>query len=504
MKTQRLLAMSATAIALFCTAAFGGADHPTQADGTAAATMAAASGDYVLTFDLPTTPTTAGAYAGIDPSKANVVFWHQQTKTREQAIKDAVAKFNQSNPWHITVTPIYKGAYADIFQAMLAAIQTKDLPQLTVAYQNEAAEYQNAKALVDYNDFVNDPVYGLGKSLTNDFYSGFLSADVNPQFNNQRLGYAIHRSMESLFYNVDALKALGYDAPPTSWDQFKEMACKYVKAGSGNIGYEVRTDASAVAAAAFAQNGNVYDYAQNKFILDSPEVQVFPQTMKDMLSQGCAILPKAVSADEADFAAGKSLFYSASSSDIITIQADQKKDKTTFNFDIAPVPYKDHPVQNVYGASISMPKTTKQQELAAWLFLRWFTEPEQQATWVKVTYYFPVRQSTKADLADFFAANPIYQHAFDLLGSTQGEPALAAWNPVRGLITKSFQNVLGTNGTDGKPVQDEFTALNGVANNVLAANPAGAILPTPLPTKTPAPATLPATALATSAPTASQ
>src|SRR5258708_1717544 len=126
MKTQRLLAISATAIALFCAAAFGGADHPTHADGTAAATVATTSDDYVLTFDLSTTPTTSGAYAGIDPSNADVVFWHQQTKVREQAIKDAATKFNQNNPWHITVTPIYKGAYSDIFQAMLAAIETKD------------------------------------------------------------------------------------------------------------------------------------------------------------------------------------------------------------------------------------------------------------------------------------------------------------------------------------------------------------------------------------------
>jgi multiple sugar transport system substrate-binding protein len=32
---------------------------------------------------------------------------------------------------------------------------------------------------------------------------------------------------------------------------------------------------------------------------------------------------------------------------------------------------------NLYGASVAIPKTTPEQELAAWLFTKWMTEPEQ-------------------------------------------------------------------------------------------------------------------------------
>ena len=38
--------------------------------------VSAQTGGYVKTFDLPTKPTTDGAYAGVDPSGATVVFWH--------------------------------------------------------------------------------------------------------------------------------------------------------------------------------------------------------------------------------------------------------------------------------------------------------------------------------------------------------------------------------------------------------------------------------------------
>src|SRR5205814_3303624 len=150
-----------------------------------------------------------------------------------KATQAAVDKFNAGNPWKITVEPIFKGDYPVIYQAMLAGLQTKELPNLTVAYQNQAAQYQNVKGLVDLNAFVNDKVYGLGKSVTDDFFQGFLLSDVNPQFGNQRLGMALYRSMEVLYYNVDALTAMGYSAPPKNWDEFKDMACKYTKSASG-------------------------------------------------------------------------------------------------------------------------------------------------------------------------------------------------------------------------------------------------------------------------------
>src|SRR5258708_3798872 len=174
---------------------------------------------------------------------------------------------------------------------MVAALQTKDLPSLVAAYQNEAGEYQNVNALVDLNDFVNDKTYGFGAAGFVDFFPAYLAPDGNPQFNNQRLGLAGFRSLQGLYYNKDAPSNLGYNAAPETWQEFEDMGCKYKDSGAGLTGYEVRTDASAVSAAAFAQGGDVYDPKANKFTLDTPEVLVGPQAMQDMVQKGCAKLP---------------------------------------------------------------------------------------------------------------------------------------------------------------------------------------------------------------------
>jgi multiple sugar transport system substrate-binding protein/sn-glycerol 3-phosphate transport system substrate-binding protein len=436
--------------------------------GFAGTATAQTDNPYVATFQLKL-PTADGAYKGIDPTGAKITWWHNHTGVREQFVKTAVDKFNKDNPWKITVEPIAKSAnYADIYQAVLAAMQTNEVPQLTVAYQNQAATYEASKrgTLIDINNFVNDSVLGFGQDWKTQFFQGFLTADVNPQLGDMRTGMPVYRSMEVLYYNVDALTKLGYKAPPKSWAEFKEMACKYVKDGLGTDGYQVRTDASFVAAATFAAGANFYDAKKDAIDYTIPEAKVMPQAMQDMVKEGCAKLIAEANGDQNSFANQAALFYTGSSSGIpYVVQAITKSGKS-FNWDIAGIPgYKDQPIQDVYGASISIPKTTPAQELAAWLFLRWYVEPDQQAFWAQNSGYFPVRQDTAAGLADFFKSNKPYESAFKLLTSTATEPGIAGYDPVRKLVTKALNNVL-----DGKSVDDEFAALTDAANKVLDEN----------------------------------
>jgi ABC-type glycerol-3-phosphate transport system substrate-binding protein len=119
----------------------------------------------------------------------------------------------------------------------------------------------------------------------------------------------------------------------------------------------------------------------------------------------------------------------------------------------------DEPVVNVYGASVAVCRTSPQQQLAAWLFLKWLTEPAQQARWVRASNYFPVRKSTAAALDEYFAKNPPYRAAYELLEYGKSEPSMAGYQQVRRLIQEAMVEVM-EGGDTGRVLKDLEHAAN--------------------------------------------
>ncbi len=442
---------------------------------TFGATSTKAAG-YVNTVDL-TLPAADGVAKGVDVKGTKVTWWHQHTGAREEIVKGLVAKFNDTvgKKFGITVEAVSKASYDDIFKAVSAGISTGELPEIIVAYGNQAAAYQDNKALVDLEAYVMDKSVGIGDDFKTDMYTSFFDSDIRVDRNNQRLGFSTYRSMESLYYNVDALTKLGYKAPPKTWAEFGEMVCKFKEQKLGKDGYQIRTDASFIAGGAFAAGGDIFDLKKDTFTYDTDAAAVLPTAIQELLKKGCII--KTVDAkarsDQSSFGNGDSLFYTGSSSGITfiadAIKAAAKTDPSkSFTFDIAPLPgYSDKPVQNVYGASNSVValKKSPAQILSSWLFLRWFSENDAQATWTKGTNYFPVRRSVANQLKDVFdapATGKAFKSAFDLLGSTKEEPAVSVYQDVRTEADKAFKNIL-----DGANVKEELKKLNDLANKKL-------------------------------------
>ena len=121
---------------------------------------------------------------------------------------------------------------------------------------------------------------------------------------------------------------------------------------------------------------------------------------------------------------------------------------------------------NLYGASVTIPQTTPEQELAAWLFVKWFTEPEQNARWAKISNYFPVRISAADAMTDYFEANPVYAEAFELMPySTYEAQWCACYEEVRRFMEDAYIAIL-----DGADIDATLTQLEEDANVSLAEN----------------------------------
>jgi ABC-type glycerol-3-phosphate transport system substrate-binding protein len=77
-------------------------------------------------------------------------------------------------------------------------------------------------------------------------------------------------------------------------------------------------------------------------------------------------------------------------------------------------------------------KSTPELELASWIFLKFFTSPENQAMWIEASGYLPTQTTTEPLLANYIAAEPKYQSALDLASLGVAEPqTFPAWSSVR-------------------------------------------------------------------------
>ena len=400
----------------------------------------------------------------VDPSGAVVTYWFQHSGKREEALQAMIKDFNETNEWGITVNGEYQGRYNDVYNKMITAIAGGVLPNLVVAYQNQAAAYQVSDALADMAPYVKDPKWGLGDEL-DDYFEGFLSQDVSSQFGGMRLGFPPNRSLEVMYYNADWLNQVGISKAPKNWDQFYEAVKKATNPGAGKYGYAIRTDASNVYAMIIGRGGEIAKKDGSGYNFNTREFKDSMRFMKKIYDDGYGKKIAERYGEQTDFANRTVLFTMASTSGLLYYgRAVKGSEKGEFNWNVAAIPHTTaKAVLDVYGASVSIPKTTPEQQLAAWLFVKWLTQPEQQARWVEISNYFPVRKSTADNLGAFFAKNPKYKDAFDLLNTAtlKAEPPFSGYDEVRDAASAAFNAIL-----DGADIDQTARELDEEANKI--------------------------------------
>ena len=378
----------------------------------------------------------------IDPRGQEVVYWYQHTRERERELEEMISQFNNSNPYDILVKGEFAGSYKDIYNKMVVGIQTDVLPNITVAYQNQAAAYYRDGGIVDISPYMNSLKWGLSSDEMGDYVESFLSHDV---IDGVQIGFPPNRSIEVLYYNSDWLKELGFGSAPRTWDQFAKI-CSIASGQpfSQNInkkrslGFLIEADASRLASLVFSRGGSLADINNKLYTFDTAEMRSSLLWLRKSIVSGSVELLSEKYADQSEFAAGQVLFMLGSSSGIPFVES-AVRDGFNFKWNVTHLPKTTElPIVNVYGASISLCKSTPRKQLASWLFIKWLTEPEQQARWVRASNYFPVRHSTAERLADYFEKNPQYKSAYSLLEYGKSEPTIFSYQQVR----KKMQEVI--------------------------------------------------------------
>jgi ABC-type glycerol-3-phosphate transport system substrate-binding protein len=206
--------------------------------------------------------------------------------------------------------------------------------------------------------------------------------------------------------------------------------------------------------------------------------------LKDLIDGGYAYQVVVEDGDRSDFGQGKVLFifdsldglsyYSAATEEETSVEPE-------FEWSIAPFPHEAaKPIVGMYSPTLCVFKTMPQKQLASWLFIRWFTEPEQVAQWAIAADHFPVRRSAVETerMKAYFEENPLYEKAFGFLsaplpqGSGQGsghrlerarmEPAIAGWQGIRDALCRAIVDVASGQVSPKKAIYEAVEAAEGI------------------------------------------
>ena len=398
-----------------------------------------------------------------DLDGTTIKFWHVWgTGQPNEGMVKIVDEFNATNEYGITVEAVDQGDYRDTEDAMNAAIQSGDVPDVIVGYANALAGWYSIDAVVDLNPYIESDLVGLSDEERADFYQGAFNAGVLAY--GARIGLPLSQSTNVLFYNKTWAQDLGFDSAPQTPAELQEQACAAAEANNndddpnndGTGGLVMYASASNVASWVYAYGGDLLNESGDGYDFTDQTVVDVANYLKTLWDGGCAFPTE--SYPNPEFASRKALFTMSSSAGLpyqIAAFDDDAATDDQWGLIAFPGPG-DQSAVDAFGQMVAVVNSTPEKKVAAWLFLKHFTSPETQATWINYSAYYPVRKSTSDLVEDYAEANPKWETGLQLLEVGRSEPALASWGSVRRAVGDAFDVILQSEADEIPSILEEL------------------------------------------------
>jgi len=237
-----------------------------------------------------------------------------------------------------------------------------------------------------------------------------------------------------MYTNMDVLRSIGFEQPAATWDEFLNHCRAAVSAGRQC--YALSIDASTFDAIVYSYGGGLVNDQGNKVRFDEPPVAKTLQLYETLAKEKLAYQIQGTD-DQNDLLSGKALYMIRSSTSLPRLAAGFA-DNSRWNVSIIPQGTADKKKTVLFGANISIMKSTPEKELAAWMFIKYLSQPDVTARWGldPANGYFPVRQSAidKPEAVQYLSENPHFRDAFEVARIAEVEPSVRGWQEVRQIV----------------------------------------------------------------------
>jgi sn-glycerol 3-phosphate transport system substrate-binding protein len=418
-------------------------------------------------------PASNGATSG----PVNITFWHSETASGQDNLVKLVDRFNASQS-EVKVEPVYQGTDQDLALKLIASMPSGSVP--TIAYNSEPY----TQSMIDSGEITPIQQYiDRDKYEVSDFAPAAIAYYT---LDNTLYAMPFGLAVPLMYYNKAPFREVGLDPdqPPRDLDEAQAASEKLLQRDSaGNVtrsGFAL--DVSpwflevmlAGAGELYVNNDNGRAGFATEVAFDNEAGRKFFQWWHDMAEKGLLLnVGRGPSAgvDALLAIAAKRAVMTISISGALRSIVDVLAKGGAQGVEpggVAPVPGSPGKVPEgspgVYSRSLWIMSARPQAERdAAWTFIKWLMEPEQQAEWFAGSGYLPVRNSAY-DLPaakDVIAQYPEFQIPVDLYAKTATTtaalgPLLGPFQQVRDAVAEAIESMLSG---DASPEEAMDTAV---------------------------------------------
>jgi len=401
-------------------------------------------------------PTDNGATSG----PVNITFWHSETASASDNLVKLADRFNASQN-EVTVEPIFQGSDQDLALKVIAGMRGGNVP--TVAYMSETytGPMIDSGEITPIQEYIDQEDYDL---------SDFAPAAI-AYFTVDDTLYAMPHGLAVplMYYNKIPFREVGLDPeqPPKHLDEVRAASEKLVQRDSaGNVTrYGIALEIHpwyvelilAGAGELYVNNDNGRAGIATEAAFDNESGRKLFEWWHDMVDDGLAFNvgwdPTGANGLLA-VGAKKAVMVFSTSAALRSIFDVLAAGVEGVEIGVAPIPGIPGKVPEgspgVYGRSLwIMSDRPEAERAAAWKFIRWLVEPEQQAEWFGGSGYLPARNSAY-DLPaakEIIAKYPQFQIPADLFAKTATTtaalgPLLGPFQQVRNAMRTAIESML--------------------------------------------------------------
>jgi len=431
-------------------------------------------------------PTEAAEEAQAEPTEEQqpaaagdaitIEFWHAMGGDLGEVVDELVQRFNDSQD-QIVVNATFQGSYDDTYNSLLASFEAGTEPNVVQNFDLATQTMFDTGRLI--------PAYQL---MEQDNYDPEVFIPAVREYysdENGMVAMAFNSSTFIVYYNADMFEEAGVAEPNPEWtftefletcDQLQESGVQYCVA-FGTVGWYFEQILANSGGLYFDNNNGRTDRATEVMFNQDQGVEVFTFLTGLMQNGDAPVLGNTWTETDSVFFTGQSAMLFDSTAGARGIQDTAEFEvRTTF------IPHTDNSDWNgiiIGGAALWLIDAQDEAEnMAAWEFMKFMADMEQQVTWHTQTGYYPVRMDAQEnpELQQFWEENPNFRTAMDQLFATKTTLPDGSLNyavlggragpfpAIRQILVETYSRVLD----DGLSPQDALNEAAERANEELA------------------------------------